>query len=61
MLKREQRVLLDYYIECLGWHRATKDQDMKASYGAMMGALVELSKRLKIPARLFAEARGEKA
>ena len=57
MLKREQRALVDYYIECLVLYNGTKHEGMIQIYGARMVALVEVSKRLNVPARMFEEAR----
>lgn len=57
MLKREQRALVEYYIECLTLYNGSRDEGMIQTYGARMVALVEVSKRLNVPAKMFEEAR----
>ena len=55
--KKEQKLIVDYYVSnWINWLK-TGDRDFKISSGARMDAAISLSKLLKIPAKLFAKGR----
>lgn len=57
LTKKEQKLVVDYYIQSWYDWRLTKDRDFKLACGAHMTAAVAISKLLKIPAKLFADER----
>jgi hypothetical protein len=57
LTKKEQKLVVEHYIQ--NWYdwRMSRDRDFKLACGARMTGAVAISKLLKIPASLFAEAR----